>query len=107
MDRSEYFKNPVSRTQVPDYFDVIAKPICWRDIDNKLDQNAYWNLKDFQVRILLKQSLSLSTNACVSRTMFTLLLIMPCYTINVILQYTEQLHESKIPVFLSSKSYSS
>lgn len=49
LDRNAYFKNPVSRTEVPDYFDVIEKPMCWRYIENKLDANEYWNVKDFEV----------------------------------------------------------
>ncbi|KAI5123496.1 hypothetical protein M0805_008864 [Coniferiporia weirii] len=48
LDRNEFFKNPVSRTVVPDYFDVIKKPMCWKTIDTKLDANKYWNVKDFQ-----------------------------------------------------------
>ena len=51
LDRNEFFKNPVSKSDVPDYFDIIEKPMCWRDIDGKLDRNEYWNLQDFKVCI--------------------------------------------------------
>lgn len=49
LDRSGYFKNPVSKTEVPDYFDVIKKPMCWKNIEAKLDANEYWSVKDFEV----------------------------------------------------------
>lgn len=49
MDKGDYFKSPVSRVQVPDYFDVIKKPFCWDDIERKLDNHEYWDLKTFQV----------------------------------------------------------
>ncbi|KAL5492640.1 hypothetical protein ACEPAI_4087 [Sanghuangporus weigelae] len=48
LDRHGYFKNPVSKAEVPDYFDVIKKPMCWNTIEAKLDANVYWNVKDFQ-----------------------------------------------------------
>ncbi|THH02990.1 hypothetical protein EW145_g6627 [Phellinidium pouzarii] len=48
LDRHEVFKNPVSRATVPDYFDVIKRPMCWKTIDAKLDANEYWNVKDFR-----------------------------------------------------------
>lgn len=51
-DRSEYFKNPVSRTEVPDYFDIIKHPMCWNMIDAKLDRHEYWDLQAFKVRTL-------------------------------------------------------
>lgn len=48
-DRHGYFKNPVSKAEVPDYFEVIKKPMSWSTIEAKLDANEYWNIKDFQV----------------------------------------------------------
>ena len=48
-DSHEFFKNPVSKADVPDYFDVIKKPMCWKVIDEKLDKNMYARLKDFEV----------------------------------------------------------
>ncbi len=50
MDRHEIFKIPVARAEVPDYFDIIKRPMCWKYIDEKLDRNEYFHLKDFQVR---------------------------------------------------------
>ena len=52
LDRHEFFKNPVSKTDVPDYFDVIKKPMCWKVIDEKLDKNMYARLKDFEVNFI-------------------------------------------------------
>ncbi|KAG5643940.1 hypothetical protein DXG03_009352 [Asterophora parasitica] len=48
LDRQEYFKNPVSKVQVPDYFDVVKKPMCWTVIEGKLDRHEYWDLQDFK-----------------------------------------------------------
>ena len=39
------YKNPVSKADIPDYFDVIKKPMCWKLIDEKLDKNMYARLK--------------------------------------------------------------
>ena len=53
MDRNDHFKYPVSKTEVPDYYDVVKTPMCWSVIDTKLDQHRYWNLKEFRVRCVL------------------------------------------------------
>ncbi|KAH8110728.1 hypothetical protein DFH11DRAFT_1618277 [Phellopilus nigrolimitatus] len=53
LDRYDFFKNPVSKMDVPDYFDVVKKPMCWKTIDGKLDANEYWNIKDFQDDVYL------------------------------------------------------
>ncbi|CAA7265243.1 unnamed protein product [Cyclocybe aegerita] len=47
IDKSDHFKAPVSKQAVPDYFDVIKKPMCWDIIDAKLEQNRYWDLQNF------------------------------------------------------------
>ncbi|KAI0782807.1 hypothetical protein C8Q75DRAFT_786204 [Abortiporus biennis] len=47
-DRKEYFKNPVNKVEVPDYYDIIKNPICWSAIDRKLDNHEYWDLRDFK-----------------------------------------------------------
>ena len=51
LDRSGLFKHPVSRTEVPDYYDVVTKPMTWDAIDAKLDRHEYWILQDFKVSI--------------------------------------------------------
>ncbi|KAJ3852481.1 bromodomain and PHD finger-containing protein 3 [Lentinula lateritia] len=47
-DKHDYFKNPVNKMDVPDYFDVITQPMCWSMIDLKLDRHEYWDIKDFK-----------------------------------------------------------
>jgi len=53
MDRSQIFLHPVSRVEVPDYYDVIKQPMCWSIIDDKLERHAYTKLADFTVGIPL------------------------------------------------------
>ncbi|KAG6885752.1 hypothetical protein C0993_010264 [Termitomyces sp. T159_Od127] len=48
LDRQEYFKNPVSRAEVPDYFDIIQNPMCWVMIEAKLDKHEYWDVGTFK-----------------------------------------------------------
>ncbi|KAJ3753490.1 bromodomain and PHD finger-containing protein 3 [Lentinula raphanica] len=47
-DKNDFFKNPVSKADVPDYFDVITRPMHWSLIDAKLDRHEYWAIKDFK-----------------------------------------------------------
>ncbi|THH27211.1 hypothetical protein EUX98_g6973 [Antrodiella citrinella] len=47
-DRQDFFKNPVSKVDVPDYYDVIKNPMCWNNIDQKLDAHEYWDLQEFK-----------------------------------------------------------
>lgn len=49
MDRNDYFKNPVSKADVPDYHDIVKKPMCWAMIEAKLDRHEYWDLRLFKV----------------------------------------------------------
>jgi hypothetical protein len=49
FDRQGFFKNPISRSQVPDYFDVIQQPMWWSAIDEKLDRHEYWDTNSFKV----------------------------------------------------------
>ncbi|KAJ3538799.1 hypothetical protein NM688_g6469 [Phlebia brevispora] len=44
LDKFGYFKDPVSKSEVPDYYDVIQRPICWSVIDTKLDRYEYWDV---------------------------------------------------------------
>jgi Bromodomain len=52
-DRHDYFKNPVSKNDVPDYFEVVLNPMCWSMIEDRLDKHEYWDLQGFKVRTLL------------------------------------------------------
>ena len=58
LDRHDHFKNPVSRHDVPDYFDVIKRPMCWEVIDAKLDHHQYWDLQNFLVCDLVRLCVS-------------------------------------------------
>ncbi|KAG6840128.1 hypothetical protein C0991_008687, partial [Blastosporella zonata] len=48
LDRNEYFKNPVSKAEVPDYFDVIKRPMCWVTIEERLNKHEYWDVQAFK-----------------------------------------------------------
>ncbi|KAF8075260.1 bromodomain-containing protein [Lyophyllum atratum] len=50
-DRQDYFKYPVSKVDVPDYFDIITNPMCWAVIEDKLDKHEYWDLHAFKADI--------------------------------------------------------
>ncbi|KAF9073228.1 hypothetical protein BDP27DRAFT_1381784 [Rhodocollybia butyracea] len=52
-DKNNYFKNPVNKAEVPDYFDVVKRPMCWSIIDTKLDRHEYWDIQDFRDDIKL------------------------------------------------------
>ncbi|KAJ6485818.1 bromodomain and PHD finger-containing protein 3 [Mycena sanguinolenta] len=53
FDRQDYFKLPVNKKEVPDYFDVVEKPMCWSQIEVKLDKYEYWDLQSFKDDIQL------------------------------------------------------
>jgi hypothetical protein len=58
-DKNEYFKNPVSRIEVPDYYEKIKKPMCWSVIEGKLERHEYWDLQTFKVgAVVLMQLLN-------------------------------------------------
>ncbi|KAI0339583.1 hypothetical protein BDW22DRAFT_1454969 [Trametopsis cervina] len=52
-DRQDFFKTPVSKIDVPDYYDIIKQPICWNVIEKKLDNFEYTDLDDFKNDIYL------------------------------------------------------
>ncbi|KAI0079413.1 hypothetical protein K474DRAFT_1705699 [Panus rudis PR-1116 ss-1] len=53
IDKNDCFKNPVSRVDVPDYYDIIKQPMCWVWIDKKLDGHEYWDFKQFKADLEL------------------------------------------------------
>ncbi|KAF8475395.1 PHD-zinc-finger like domain-containing protein [Russula ochroleuca] len=53
FDRQGFFKNPISKSQVPDYFDVIHQPMWWSAIDEKLDRHEYWDVNAFKADVAL------------------------------------------------------
>ncbi|KAH9987165.1 PHD-zinc-finger like domain-containing protein [Russula compacta] len=53
FDRQGFFKNPISKSHVPDYFDVIQQPMWWGAIDEKLDRHEYWDVDAFKADVIL------------------------------------------------------
>ncbi|KAH7914590.1 PHD-zinc-finger like domain-containing protein [Hygrophoropsis aurantiaca] len=53
LDRQGLFKHPVSKAEVPDYYDVVKTPMTWDTIDGKLDHHEYWDLNAFKVDVEL------------------------------------------------------
>lgn len=49
LDRNGLLKHPVSKTEVPDYYEVVKKPMTWDTIDAKLDRYEYWDFEAFKV----------------------------------------------------------
>lgn len=87
LDKQEFFKNPVSKQDVPDYYDIVKKPMCWIMIEAKLDRHEYWDVQAFKA--------CLTTTSClfnrltdVPRMTWTLLSTMLCCTTNLILLCT-------------------
>ncbi|KAI9464663.1 PHD-zinc-finger like domain-containing protein [Boletus coccyginus] len=51
LDRNGLFKHPVSRTEVPDYYEVVKNPMTWDAIDVKLDRHEYWDFESFKAKL--------------------------------------------------------
>lgn len=49
MDREEIFVHPVDRDEVPDYYEVVKEPICFAEIDEKIDNVKYRSVSEFKV----------------------------------------------------------
>jgi NuA3 HAT complex component NTO1 len=64
MDRQELFLHPVSRAEVPDYFDIIKEPMSWLQMDEKIEKTAYRQVADFKVRDYRILSLTSSETSC-------------------------------------------
>ncbi|KAI0326259.1 hypothetical protein GY45DRAFT_1310767 [Cubamyces sp. BRFM 1775] len=61
-DRQEYFKSPVNKNEVPDYYDIIVNPMCWDMIDRRLDSHEYLDLAEFKGDVELVVNNALSYN---------------------------------------------
>ncbi|KAF9465621.1 hypothetical protein BDZ94DRAFT_1189141 [Collybia nuda] len=48
IDKKGYFKSPVLKAEVPDYYDIITRPMCWSIIDEKLNRHEYWDVQAFK-----------------------------------------------------------
>ncbi|KNE98684.1 hypothetical protein PSTG_08053 [Puccinia striiformis f. sp. tritici PST-78] len=46
-DKQRYFLDPVSASEVPDYYDIIKQPMSWSIIRRKIDRFEYFRLSDF------------------------------------------------------------
>jgi NuA3 HAT complex component NTO1 len=53
FDRSGLFMNPVSRSEVPDYYDVIKSPMDWAKILGKIDDHQYASVEEFATDVNL------------------------------------------------------
>ena len=49
MDKSNLFLYPVSRSDYPDYYQLIATPMDWTSISAKLDEQLYTTVDAFKV----------------------------------------------------------
>ncbi|QRW16959.1 enhancer of polycomb-like protein 1 [Rhizoctonia solani] len=47
LDRGNYFMNPVSRIEVPEYYTVIDQPMHWLGIGEKIEQHEYLDSQAF------------------------------------------------------------
>ena len=62
-DMKHIFRDPVSRDEVPDYFEIIKNPMSWSVIDAKLDSHEYWSLQAFKV-CLIMNDFETNYNSC-------------------------------------------
>ncbi|BEI85170.1 hypothetical protein CcaverHIS002_0505710 [Cutaneotrichosporon cavernicola] len=53
LDKEDIFLHPVDKDEVPDYYEVIKEPICFSDIDEKIDNVIYRNVAEFKHDISL------------------------------------------------------
>src|SRR6266478_4281711 len=49
IDRTDYFRHPVNKAEVPDYFDVVKKPMHWSIIEDKINNHSYLYSQEFKV----------------------------------------------------------
>ncbi|SPO37677.1 related to Peregrin (Bromodomain and PHD finger-containing protein 1) [Pseudozyma flocculosa] len=48
LDRAHFFAAPVSRTEVPDYYDIIREPMDWSTMRDRLHEKAYASVQQFR-----------------------------------------------------------
>ncbi|KAM6497478.1 bromodomain and PHD finger-containing protein 3 [Amanita muscaria] len=53
IDRTDYFRYPVNRAEVPDYFDIVKKPMYWSIIEDKINNHSYLDSQEFKDDIML------------------------------------------------------
>ncbi|KAG8852961.1 nuA3 HAT complex component nto1 [Tulasnella sp. 330] len=63
LDRASHFTHPVLKSEAPDYYDIVEKPMTWTKIHKKLENVEYMTVQDFKDDLLLVISNSLFYNA--------------------------------------------
>ncbi|PWN25419.1 hypothetical protein BDZ90DRAFT_281623 [Jaminaea rosea] len=53
LDRSGLFMSPVSRSEVPDYYDVVKEPMEWATIAARVDDHYYQRVAEFRRDVML------------------------------------------------------
>lgn len=54
LDHRNLFLNPVNKSDVPDYFDIVKVPMDWATMSDKLEWHEYHSAKDFKVCLLCR-----------------------------------------------------
>ncbi|KAL1706995.1 hypothetical protein EV121DRAFT_256504 [Schizophyllum commune] len=64
-DKQNYFRFPVTKQEAPDYFDVVARPMSWSVIEEKLNKHEYWDVESFKedVNLVLSNALLYNKSA--------------------------------------------
>lgn len=47
LDRNNLFLSPVSRSEVPDYYDIVKQPMDWATISSRIASHTYERIDDF------------------------------------------------------------
>ncbi|KAG8948796.1 nuA3 HAT complex component nto1 [Tulasnella sp. 424] len=47
-DKAHQFRHPVSPNEVPTYYEIVKKPMCWSAIQEKLDNLEYCDAQEFK-----------------------------------------------------------
>jgi hypothetical protein len=53
MDNKDRFRSLQSKSELPEYYEKITRPMSWVMIDEKLDLHQYWDPAVFIVRMRL------------------------------------------------------
>lgn len=51
LDKEDIFLHPVDKNEVADYYEVIKEPICFSDIEEKIDNVKYRYVAEFKVNL--------------------------------------------------------
>lgn len=49
LDKNAIFRFPVTRAEAPDYYDIIKNPMCFTEIERKIEKGDYLDLDSFKV----------------------------------------------------------